>query len=506
MNVLGDRLTKFFEWLEKKERWSIIHTLALTGLSIRLLAALYSDHIHYPDEIFQYLEQAHRLVFGYGCVPWEYRFAVRSWIQPGLISPVLYLCKYLGIDAPVIYVNLTKAFFCVVSISLVYSTYIVGRDIVSRNAGRLASIFVCFWYELIYFASKPNPEIIATYLFMAALACVVLKPSKHRPLLFGFFCALILVFRLQYAILSGFLIIYVLFQWKRKDIFKAALVCSVSIFFAGCIDYLTWGGFFVSYYNYYVFLYIYNVAALAGTAPAVFYPVALAITSLGMFWVAGLMSFLTLRKAWLFLVCATIVIVSHALIPHKEYRFIVVVIPIFLMLLSIVIIKGISLFDGVLTKSVFLMVTICSFLLISFAGSLNKLPFQKSVYRNSLFARQEILQAYLILFESKDLYALLNIATPWTLTGGYYYLHRDIPIYSIHHFRQMGIGNFSPYVSHVICPINEEDFPGFEPMVRLETIEIRKQAHPPSQYEKLPINTKNVIVDEIDGKYDLSRH
>lgn len=505
MNTLKDTVLKFIERIDKKDWWIPIHALALTGLLARLSVAFYSNQIDYPDEIFQYLEQSHRLVFGYGYVPWEYRFGIRSWILPGLVSPVLYLCKYLRVDTPVVYISLVKAFFCIFSISLVYSTYIVGRETVSRNTGRLGSIFVCFWYELIYFASKPNPEIIATYLFMAALACAVLKPGRRWPLMFGMFCALIIVFRLQYAILSGFLIIYVLFSWKRNEILKASLMFFVAIGFAGYIDYLTWGGFFVSFYNNYVFNKIHNVGALLGTSPAIFYPAALAITSMGIFWITGLMSLFTLRKTWMFLACAAIVIISHSLIPHKEYRFIVVVIPLFLMLFSIVIMKGLSFFDRVLGKSVILIITVCGFLVISFVGSLNRLPFQTLVYKNSLFTKQEILDAYLTLFESKGLHAILNTATPWTLTGGYYYLHRDVPIYSINHFTLNGVSNFSPYVSHIICRIGEGDINGFEPILRLQTIEIRQQTHPPPQYGILPIDTKNVLVEEIDGEYDRSK-
>ena len=34
----------------------------------------------------QYLEQAHRLVFGAGMVPWEYEQGVRPWVFPLLIA------------------------------------------------------------------------------------------------------------------------------------------------------------------------------------------------------------------------------------------------------------------------------------------------------------------------------------------------------------------------------------------------------------------------------------
>ncbi len=47
--------------------------------------------IHYPDEVMQSLEQAHRLVFGSGLVPWEFRDGARSWLLPGMLAVPMWL-------------------------------------------------------------------------------------------------------------------------------------------------------------------------------------------------------------------------------------------------------------------------------------------------------------------------------------------------------------------------------------------------------------------------------
>lgn len=51
--------------------WSGIHLLVVVGLLLRLASALYSERINWYDEIYQHLEQAHRLVYGYATVTWE---------------------------------------------------------------------------------------------------------------------------------------------------------------------------------------------------------------------------------------------------------------------------------------------------------------------------------------------------------------------------------------------------------------------------------------------------
>jgi len=164
-------------------RLTYIHCLALAGLVVRVGVALASDRIYHPDEIFQYMKQAHRLTFGYVYIPWEYRYGTRSWILPGFISSILFFCKGFQIDNPTVYTVIIKVVFCILSTSLIYSIYILAREIAGVEAGKLAATFTCFWYELVYFAHKPLPELLSTYLIAAALACTVLKPTKASLLL-----------------------------------------------------------------------------------------------------------------------------------------------------------------------------------------------------------------------------------------------------------------------------------------------------------------------------------
>ena len=44
--------------------------LLTLGLLLRFVLALAFPRIHHADELFQYYEQAHRLAFGQGMVPW----------------------------------------------------------------------------------------------------------------------------------------------------------------------------------------------------------------------------------------------------------------------------------------------------------------------------------------------------------------------------------------------------------------------------------------------------
>ena len=153
-----------------------------------------------------------------------------------------------------------------------------------------------------------------------------------------------------------------------------------------------------------------------------------------------------------------------------------------------------------LTEKKFFSIIVSFFLVISFLGALNKLPLSKKLYKNSIFSQNELLKAYLYLFEEKDVHAILNFA-PWSVTGGYYYLHQDIPIFSAEHFKLNDSRNNLPYISHIICPVYYKEISGFGTLVKFHKVEIRKQINPPSEYQKFPEDTKNVMQKGIDDKY-----
>ncbi|MDH4134784.1 MAG: hypothetical protein OEV31_08325, partial [Gammaproteobacteria bacterium] len=403
---------------------NLIHALALVGLILRLFVALKSEQIYHADELFQYLEQAHRLVFGYGHITWEFRWGARSWILPGFISSILFFCKALNLDTPTVYIPVVKVFFSVISISLIYSVYFATRRIATPQAATLASLFACFWYELIYFAARATPEVLAAYLIVGALALVLADTDARRPLLFGLLCALAVALRLQYAIPVLALIAYAAYKWRAADLQRAALSFLLVAVAAGYLDRLTWGKMFASYVNSFVFNVQYNISSLVfGISDPSFYPLALAIASSGLLLAGALAAIWKWRNTWLVLALVISTIAAHSLIPHKEYRFVFVVIPLLLILLATALSPDFlatlshRLRQGWRTSS------ILAFIGISMAGAANALPFERFVYANPVTARSEALDAALVLSQENDVQAVINIASKWYETGGYSYLH-----------------------------------------------------------------------------------
>jgi hypothetical protein len=139
---------------------------------------------------------------------------------------------------------------------------------------------------------------------------------------------------------------------------------------------------------------------------------------------------------------------------------------------------------------------------VSIAGLFHQLPKQKIVYRAPVYSTREILQAYKLLYREDDLAAVWNMVftNPFD-TGGYYHLHRNVPIY---------LGTFLPdtlkssnikeFVSHIICLAGADEIPGFKRLVRFENLEIRKNVDPPNEYRRLAFST-DVLIPGIDDRY-----
>ena len=77
---------------------SLLWFFLAAGFGVRLVVSLVYPLIHHPDELFQYIEQAHRFVTGDGLVPWEHREGIRSWVVPGALVPLKWLADLLGDD------------------------------------------------------------------------------------------------------------------------------------------------------------------------------------------------------------------------------------------------------------------------------------------------------------------------------------------------------------------------------------------------------------------------
>ena len=401
--------------------------LALIGLTVvligRFLIATLWPNIHWSDEIFQTLEPGHRLVFGYGLISWEYRQALRSYLLPGALSFFIALGSLLGNGS---YGYLTTVTLTLITLSLgpIWALLKTYGDQWRWPEQILVMVVLGAWYELIYLAPKALSEVVTTHLILTLLPFVFFSTQMSRRLLgvAGLGLAVAAGLRIQYLPAVG-LIFLITFYRQRRGAWRWLIYGALSgLLVLGVVDWLAWGYPFQSLWaNFYVQL-IEGKSEQWGVGPWHFY-----LWRLWGGWAwAGLFivgfGLIGLREAPLIGLVALAVLIPHMLVGHKEYRFV------YLALFCILILAAFGVISSYRFLARYFGSTYVFLGLITFWLAMTIL-----IGRNfgGWTRYQGVLQAYQTLSRDEEMCGLATLNVPWYFTGGYTYLHRNVPLFGI---------------------------------------------------------------------------
>ena len=296
------------------------------ALAIRGAVVWTQTYVPFVDETFQYFEQGHRLAFGSGLVPWEFQDGARSWLVPGLIGGLMRLTSVITAD-PLVYVRLIRLLCVVLSLVVVLAGFGLGRRQAGLFGGIVAGGFCAIWFDAIYFAPAVLTEVLAAH---CAILAIFLgesgEPAAPRLMacvgaLFGLaFCL-----RYQYApgMLAAMLWRYRLSWTHWRWLLTGGLAVVVPV--AGVLDALTWGTPFQSIWLNLARNSVQGVSAGMGVEPPTFYLSYLAVALQPLPLLLALAVLGAIRAPALAL-AAAVTLVEHSLVPHKEVRFIYLVI------------------------------------------------------------------------------------------------------------------------------------------------------------------------------------
>lgn len=303
-------------------------SLAL-GLALRLWLALTDDGFYWPDEIYQSVEPAHRLVFGYGLLAWEFVDGARNWAFPGLVAVPLKLASLVGVSDPHVYLVVLRFAFAGISLGAPIGTYFLARAYGARTiaAGAGAAV-VALAAPMIYFAPRGLSEGPSAAIVVSGFAFALWPAAgRGRRVVGASLIGLSVLLRLQNALFAAGLV--AIFagrrQWRKAT--EAAAVLAIWALLLGGLDKLTWGGWFASVTNYLAFNLDPVKTAIFEKPPADYY-IFVVFTAMAL----PVVAFLCLApfgasRAPAITLIALGFIVVHSAIAHKELRFILPVIP-----------------------------------------------------------------------------------------------------------------------------------------------------------------------------------
>jgi len=298
----------------------LILALALT---LRVLTFDTFARMH-EDELYQYFERAHRLVFDYGIMTWEQRYGIRNWIIPQLIAPPMALAAWFSSD-PIVPVVFVRSLVTGASLAIVLAAYAIG-SVQSRTAGLLAALAVAVWPDVVGMSNHVLSENLAAIAVLAGSALAMraaYRPSNGSALLIlaGLLLGLGFLFRFQTAVFSGVFVIAL--AWTDWRMWRHLLVGGVAALMIGAISDLAAGQtpFLWVWQNFHENVIV-GRAARYGVNPWYDYPWQLILQSQGMILLAAVLAPFGGRKMWPLLLACVAELVALSLIGHKEVRFV----------------------------------------------------------------------------------------------------------------------------------------------------------------------------------------
>jgi GPI mannosyltransferase 3 len=308
---------------ESRKTSTVLLLLLVVAFAARLWPALVHPGINHPDELFQTLEQAHRLVFGYGLIPWEFEYGTRSWLLPGAVAALMWVGRLFG-AAPIVYVGSVHLALAALATTTVLCSYFWGARLGGRWSGLAAAALPAVWPDALYFGARTLSECVVAPLLVIVLYLIdaATPTSRRRLFIAGFLLGVIVTLRIQVAPAVLTILLWSALAQGRERLAVIGVGLGAAIAFAGVLDAVTWGHPFQSAWRNLLYNTYYGVSSSFGTEPWTFYLELLArywwpfIALLALFIAAGG------RQLPLPLLVAAIILATHSLVPHKEHRFI----------------------------------------------------------------------------------------------------------------------------------------------------------------------------------------
>lgn len=292
-----------------------------------------------PDEHWQALEVAHRIAFGYGHLTWEWEKGIRSYLHPMLFAVLYKVLALLGLDTPWFMTRaprlLQSTFAAVGDLYLYKLSDVLFGDCVAKWAlfSQLANWFMIFCFPR---TLSNNLETVLTLVGLYHWPCMRVS-SSEVPLVSRKWslaaAALACAIRPTSAIIWVYVGLLELFVTHDRLRFIFLEVAPIGVLVLGLtclLDRLVYGSWVIVPLNFFKFNFLSSGGDYYGTHKWHWYftqgfPVML--FSFLPFSIAGIIQ----SKQWKLSGLIAWVLGLYSVLGHKEFRFVLPVLPIALM-------------------------------------------------------------------------------------------------------------------------------------------------------------------------------
>ncbi|MBS0960590.1 glycosyltransferase family protein [Acetobacter thailandicus] len=311
--------------------YSALTLCLFMAFTARLLVAIVWPQPWRPDEIFQYMEPAHKLAFGTGITTWEWHAGIRSWLVPGIIAQLMKIGAACGITQQLLFIRVCTAFF---SLPVVIAFFWYGW----RNGGSAMAwtlgVSAAFWPDILSGGIRTLGEFLAGNVLCVGVICLVAyrQESTTRTYFFlaavsGFCLSLAAAIRFQIAPASALAFLFLLQKGKIKPFFIGCLAALIPVTALGLTDYLTLEQAFQSVFRNYHYNQTLGVANSFGKKWPGYYVQKYALLWGALFPALIFFCIKSGKERRIPLLVAIFIVFYHSLIPHKEVSFVYSAVP-----------------------------------------------------------------------------------------------------------------------------------------------------------------------------------
>lgn len=333
---LGDLGATAKGWASGVKRWALGDSPMKSAVVLLPIAAgpriwtmIVDQGVFWPDEIYQSIEQAHRVVFGYGMVPWEFRDGARSWVYPGILAGVLKFFSFFGRMTGPDVVHAAKGFMVLIAVLGLLATMKLANRIGGETAAFLAGVWYALFPSTIVYGSRCMSEMASGPTLVAA-AWLAFDGGRKKELLAGALAALAIYLRYQNGLIGVGLGLTLLLRRRWWDTLWFSLAAVVVGILGGWLDKLTWGEWFHSFFVYWKFNVTEGKASKWGVADASYYATTVWTATGWPLVLIALGYLLSLRRTAVLTLTLGLFVAAHVATPHKEYRFMMPIVPLVL--------------------------------------------------------------------------------------------------------------------------------------------------------------------------------
>lgn len=402
--------------------------------------AVTDDGIYWPDELYQSFEPAHRLVFGYGLISWEFVEGARNWTLPGLIALLIKFSDAVGLGEPREYITLVKVLFGLCGTATAWAAYRLARaagaeGITATVAGALCALAA----PAIYFSPRALSETASALPAVLGLAFALKLSARRWELLLGAsLLGLSVMLRLHSALFALGLLAVLAGRADRRRTIEAGCVLLVWAVVLGLVDRLTWshapgaiwGGWFNSPRRYLIFTLVEGGDRAWGVSDAGYYIRHLFLTMPALSVLLAVLSLAALRRATGLALVAFAFLALHMWVGHKELRFVYPMIPVFCALAGV----GLSTLPRRLVPYAAAVTVAAALWSAADFHSLTMADVGQYPQRGTVSAFDDmgpVNRMLLAAHDRPDLCGLRVDVAPLAWSGGSTYLHRRVPLYHL---------------------------------------------------------------------------